>query len=87
MTMSLSHSERIAQFTAAMDKANVDWQMAIYGGARHSFTNPNAGRYGIENVAYNKQADRRSWRLMQQFFDEIFSELKGKADSVNDYAI
>ncbi len=66
-------SERIAQFTAAMDEAHVDWQMVNYGGARHSFTNPNADRYGIKGVSYNKQADRRSWRHMQQFFDEIFS--------------
>ena len=46
--------------------------MLIYGGARHGFTNPGAGRYGLDGVRYDENADRRSWLAMQQFFDEIF---------------
>lgn len=65
--------ERVAEFKAALEKAGADWEMVTYGGARHGFTNPGAARYGIENVRYNEKADRRSWRAMQQFFDEIFA--------------
>ncbi len=65
-------AERIGRFKAALDGADVDWQMLIYGGARHGFTNPDAGRYGLDGVRYDEKADRRSWAAMQQFFHEIF---------------
>ncbi len=64
--------ERIGRFKAALNKAGVDWQMLIYGGARHGFTNPDAGRYGLDGVRYDEKADRRSWLAMRQFFEEIF---------------
>ena len=66
--------ERVDAFQAALNKAGADWQMAIYGGARHSFTVPDADKRGIENIAYDKQADQRSWATMQDFFNEIFAE-------------
>ena len=66
-------AERIAKFRAALNKAGADWQMIEYGGAEHSFTNPGADAHGMENIRYDKDADRRSWRHMQQFFEEIFS--------------
>jgi dienelactone hydrolase len=66
--------ERISAFTRALDAAGADWQMVIYGGARHAFTNPGAGDYGIDGLKYDEKADSRSWALMQSFFDEIFAE-------------
>lgn len=61
-------------FEDEMRQAHVDWQINIYGGAVHSFTNPGADKHGIPGIAYNTEADRRSWRDMQLFFDET---LKG----------
>jgi dienelactone hydrolase len=61
----------IAAFQEEMRQAGVDWQMVYYGGAVHSFTNPDAGKAGIKGVAYNESADRRSWQAMRDFFDEI----------------
>ena len=61
----------VTAFQDEMRKAGVDWQMNIYGGAVHAFTNPDAGRAGIKGVAYNEKADRRSWQAMRAFFDEI----------------
>jgi len=55
-----------------MRKARADWQFNIYSGAKHSFTNPNAGRHGIPALAYNAEADHRSWQAMKDFFREIF---------------
>lgn len=65
-------ADHIAKFKTALDQAGLDWQMAIYGGAQHSFTNPFANRYGVKGVQYNENADRRSWNHMQLFFEEIF---------------
>lgn len=66
-------AERVDAFQAALEAAGADWQMMTYGGARHGFTNPNAGEYGIEALAYDEKADRRSWALMRDFLDEIFN--------------
>jgi dienelactone hydrolase len=63
-----------AQIQAFEDEmaARADWQFNIYSGAKHSFTNPNAGRHGIPALAYNAEADHRSWQAMKDFFREIF---------------
>ena len=65
-------SEVVQNFQKKLDEAGANWEMAVYGGARHGFTNPDAGSYGIANLEYDPQADRRSWARMQSFFDELF---------------
>lgn len=65
--------DHIQKFRHALDKANVDWQMVLYAGARHSFTNPGADAHGMDALKYNQQADERSWKHMQLFFNDIFS--------------
>jgi dienelactone hydrolase len=65
-------SSHVEQFKAALDTAGIDWQMLIYGGAQHSFTNPSADQYGLKGAKYHKQADQRSWISMKQFFGELF---------------
>jgi len=62
----------IASFEEAMRQAGADWQMVLYGGAVHSFTNPEAGKAGVPGVAYEPKAAARSWRHMQMFLQEIF---------------
>jgi len=66
--------ERVAAFQEALEKAGADWQMMIYGGARHAFTYPDAAKHGIENLKYDEKADQRSWALMQSFFEESFAD-------------
>ena len=64
-------SERIVSFQNALNGADVDWQMIVYGGARHGFTNPDADLHGMDNLRYHKVADERSWQDMQRFLKEI----------------
>jgi len=59
-------------FEDEMRSAGVNWEMDIYGGAMHAFTNPAADSHHMKNIAYNEQADHRSWQRMQDFFGEIF---------------
>lgn len=66
--------ETIDKFQKALHEREVDWQMVYYGGAVHAFTNPEADKAGIDGVAYDADADRRSWAHMRTFFDEIFAE-------------
>jgi len=65
-------ADHIGQFKTALDNAEINWQMVVYSGAQHSFTNPSADQYGLIGAKYHKQADQRSWRHMRLFFDEIF---------------
>jgi dienelactone hydrolase len=65
-------AEQVSAFRAALDNAGVNYQFNDYDGARHAFTNPGAGEYGIEALAYNEEADKRSWQAMQEFFAKIF---------------
>jgi dienelactone hydrolase len=67
-------AEEIAAFQEEMRKARVDWQMVFYGGAVHSFTNPSSGGDASIGVAYNEQADRRSWEAMKRLYAEIFGQ-------------
>ena len=64
--------DHISKFTRALGEEGLDWQMVIYGGAQHSFTNPSANQYGMKGIQYQEQADRRSWEHMKVFFDELF---------------
>jgi dienelactone hydrolase len=57
-------------FLAEMDAAGVDWQLHLYGGVGHSFTNPDIDAWDLPGFFYHKAADARSWRAMLGFFDE-----------------
>jgi dienelactone hydrolase len=66
-------AEQRAAFEEEMRKGGIDWQMNLYGGVVHSFTNPAADRLGRPDFArYDAKADARSWAEMRRFFDEIF---------------
>ncbi len=70
----LAPKEQVLVFEDEMRKGGVDWQMNIYGGAVHSFTNPASGNDPSKGVAYNEKADKRSWEAMKIFFSEIFGK-------------
>jgi dienelactone hydrolase len=62
-----------AAFETEMRNGGVNWQMSLYGGVVHSFTNPDADKMGRPDFArYDAQADTRSWAEMQALFDEVF---------------
>ncbi|MBI2384473.1 MAG: dienelactone hydrolase family protein [Elusimicrobia bacterium] len=65
-------------FIEEMRKVGADWQLVQYGGAVHSFTVPEAGTDTAKGMAYDKDADKRSWEAMRSFFDSLFSERFGK---------
>jgi dienelactone hydrolase len=60
-------------FEAEMRAGRVDWQMTLFGGVVHSFTNPDADRVGRPEFArYDAKADARSWQQMCGLFTELF---------------
>jgi dienelactone hydrolase len=66
--------EQIAAYQDNLRIGGADWLFMVYGGAKHSFTNPDADKVGIPGLAYNKTVDQRSWKLMLSFLDELFAQ-------------
>jgi len=73
---SLISKDEIAAFEQEMDHAKADYQFVAYPNAKHSFTNPeateNGKRFGIP-LAYDADADRRSWEDMKQFLARVLA--------------
>jgi dienelactone hydrolase len=67
----IPHSEVLA-FINEMRTVQADWQLHIYGGAYHSFMNPESGDNRDKGIAYNEKIASRAWIHMLSFFDEIF---------------
>ena len=65
--------EQIKSFHSQMKEAGVNYQFISYSGAVHSFTNAGADAFKIPGVAYQKEADHRSWEAMQSLFREKFN--------------
>lgn len=66
--------ETVDAFIKAFDDGKFDYQYLSYSGAVHAFMNPDAGKAGIPNLAYNAEVAKRAWNQMQLFFKEIFGE-------------
>ncbi|WP_439862175.1 dienelactone hydrolase family protein [Pseudomonas sp. MBLB4136] len=62
---------QVGAFMAEMKAAQVDWQLVTYGGAVHSFTNPQANNPGRNQ--YHPQVAARAYRAMNDLFDEEFA--------------
>jgi dienelactone hydrolase len=62
------------QFADEMTAGKVDWQLHLYGGVVHSFTNKHADERGMpQAIRYSAEADHRSWNSLKAFLEEIFA--------------
>ena len=62
----------VEDFKKEMDSAGVTYELDIYEGAKHGFTNPKVDEKAAENdldLAYNAAATEQSWQNMLQFFE------------------
>jgi dienelactone hydrolase len=60
-------------FQEEMRSRGVDWQLVLYGGTVHSFTNPKAGHDASQGFAYEPRSAERAWEAALAFFAERFS--------------
>lgn len=67
----LVSKEDIDHIQNEFEKAKIDWQMHIYGEARHAFTNPLA-KEPESGLMYHQKTEHRSILTMQNFFNEVF---------------
>jgi dienelactone hydrolase len=66
-------AEQVQAFESEMRAAGADWEVILYGGTVHSFTNAKADGSIMPAILYNAQADKRSWATMVDFFAEVFA--------------
>jgi dienelactone hydrolase len=67
--------EQIEAFKKEMSEAGVDYTFISYPGAVHSFTSPDADALGKKfglPLAYNADADKKSWDELKMFLKKIF---------------
>ncbi len=66
---------QIEAFKNEMKAAGADFKFISYPGAVHSFTNPEADELGKKYnipIAYNRDADKKSWEELKKFLRNIF---------------
>ncbi|MBV9457600.1 MAG: dienelactone hydrolase family protein [Bradyrhizobium sp.] len=56
---------------AELDAAKANWQMLVFGGLLHSFSESESYMAGI--AEYNEPAARQSYRLLEQFIQDAFA--------------
>jgi dienelactone hydrolase len=68
--------EQIDNFNKGMKTAGAQVTLISYPGALHSFTNPEATELGKKfnmPIAYNADADKKSWEEMTRFLKTVFA--------------
>lgn len=69
-------AEQRNAFVDEMRAGGVDWQMLVYGGVGHSFTNREVNAMNRPGFHYDEKTDRRSWAAMRALFDEVLGEVR-----------
>ena len=66
--------EKVEAFKKEMKDADAKVEVITYPGAKHSFTNPDAGKAGMDAMAYNAEADKKSWDAAIKFLKPAFAK-------------
>jgi dienelactone hydrolase len=68
-------AEQVKQFKAEMDAAGVDYKVIDYPKTKHGFSRHDADSLAKKfnlALAYDAEADRKSWAEMDAFFKMLF---------------
>ena len=63
---------QVDAFVKELKDAGANIRVITYPNAKHSFTNPDAAKAGIDALAYDADADRKSWEASVKMFEEAF---------------
>ncbi len=67
--------EQFDKFKKIMQDTDANYELVVYPGVQHSFTNPAADEYGKKfelPLVYDADADKKSWEQTQAFLKRIF---------------
>ena len=63
---------RAEEFAKQMREAGAKVNVIVYPGAKHSFTNPDAAKAGMDALAYDPDADKKSFDAAVKMFHAAF---------------
>ena len=63
-----------ARFAEEMAAKGADWQLHLFGGVGHTFTDPSIDALNIPGFGYDANADRRSWAMALSLLGETLRE-------------
>ena len=63
---------QVDAFVKELKDAGANISVITYPNAKHSFTNPDAAKAGMDALAYDADADRKSWDASMKMFREAF---------------
>jgi dienelactone hydrolase len=66
--------DQLAAFQDEMRTAEANWELDIYGGARHSFSGEGIHERSSPEAALHPQSEARSWRATLEFLAEVLHE-------------
>jgi dienelactone hydrolase len=69
----VANQQEVQAFIKEMRDARVDFELELYGGVVHGFTETKNGNDPSKGTAYNARADKQSWASMQRLFHEVFA--------------
>lgn len=76
---------QVTAFAEEMNRAGADWQMILYGGAMHGFTHSRAAASAaVPGVAYDSQADHRSFAATRAFLDGLAPQSAAGTETPHD---
>ena len=61
----------LVNLKSVFEQNRLDWQMVLYGGAVYGFTNKTLGFEVEDGMAFNYNADLRSFDALRQFFTDL----------------
>ena len=65
--------DQLAAFRDEMRRAGANWEINIYGNARHSFTGEGTLNRESPEAGLHQQSERRSWRSTLEFLQEVLT--------------
>ena len=66
-------ADQVSTFRKEMEAAGAKLDIVSYPNAKHGFTNPDAGSFGMDALGYDAAADKASWAEMLKAFKGVFS--------------
>ncbi|HWM88093.1 MAG TPA: dienelactone hydrolase family protein [Kofleriaceae bacterium] len=63
---------QVDAFKEEMKAAGAKAEVITYPTAKHSFTNPDASKAGMKELAYDAAVDKKSWDQLMTFFKSVF---------------
>jgi len=67
--------DQLDKFKKIMQDTGANYELVVYPGVKHGFTNPAADEYGKKfelPLVYDEDADKKSWEQTQVFLNRIF---------------